>query len=158
MEQNILATLQFNLNGPSPLHFLRRFSKAAGSDYEVHCLSKYLVELTVLDIKLLKYALFLANCPPAYRRYRPSQIAAGAVYVARKMKVDCEPTWNSTLEHYTEMSEEEVLQVAIDMNTLLNRVRLFGWSSLDSLSVPKIEHEGDQEEVQQQQASLGCNH
>eukprot|EP01128_Nolandella_sp_AFSM9_P002787 TRINITY_DN1317_c0_g1_i1.p1 TRINITY_DN1317_c0_g1~~TRINITY_DN1317_c0_g1_i1.p1 ORF type:complete len:208 (+),score=53.74 TRINITY_DN1317_c0_g1_i1:2-625(+) len=107
MEQNILAALQFNLNGPSPLHFLRRFSKAADSDYQLHSLSKYLIELTILDIKLLKY--------------RPSHIAAGAVYIARKMLKSSEPTWNATIEHYTELSEEEVRGVAGDMNILLNK-------------------------------------
>ncbi len=71
MEQSMLGTLGFNLNAPSPLHFLRRYSKAAGSDYQIHTLCKYLIELSIMDIKLLKY--------PA------SKLAAGAVYIARSM-------------------------------------------------------------------------
>jgi hypothetical protein len=55
-EEDLLASLGFNLSFVSPLHFLRRFSKAAGSDYLVHTLCKYIIEITTLDVRLLKYA------------------------------------------------------------------------------------------------------
>eukprot|EP01124_Arcella_intermedia_P024138 TRINITY_DN39_c0_g1_i3.p1 TRINITY_DN39_c0_g1~~TRINITY_DN39_c0_g1_i3.p1 ORF type:complete len:396 (-),score=52.64 TRINITY_DN39_c0_g1_i3:112-1212(-) len=111
MEQQILNTLHFNLLHPSPLHFLRRFSKAAGSDYTIHTLCKYLIELMLLDVRFIKYTA--------------SQIAAGSVYVARMM-TDKAP-WTSTLEHYTTYSLGEVLPVARDMNDFL---KAYGKSSL----------------------------
>jgi len=111
MEQQILNTLQFNLLHPSPLHFLRRFSKAAGSDYTIHTLCKYLIELMLLDVRFIKYT--------------SSQIAAASVYVARMM-TDKAP-WTPTLEHYTTYSLSEVLPVARDMNEFL---KAYGKSSL----------------------------
>lgn len=45
MEIKILNTLEFNLNHPLPLHFLRRNSKAGSADGKVHTLGKYLTEL-----------------------------------------------------------------------------------------------------------------
>jgi cyclin B len=106
MESNILSSLQFNLNAPSPLHFLRRYSKAAASDYTIHTLCKYLIELTVMDMKLLKYP--------------PSSLAAGAVYIARKMTGKA-PLWTPTLAHYTTLSEADVREVALEMNALLKK-------------------------------------
>lgn len=107
MEQSILAALNFNLNAPSPLHFLRRYSKAASSDYPLHTLCKYIIEQTIMDMKLLKYP--------------PSALAAAAVYIARAMATTG-PRWTSTLHHYTELSEEEVHAVALDVNHLLKKV------------------------------------
>lgn len=72
-EEDMLATLKFSVSFISPLHFLRyvisvaflfslltffrRFSKAAQSDYHIHTLCKYIIELSMVDIRLLKYKL-----------------------------------------------------------------------------------------------------
>lgn len=71
-EEDILATLNFSVLFISPLHFLRliffaiassnlffihffrRFSKAAQSDYQIHSLCKYIIEVTMVDIRLLR--------------------------------------------------------------------------------------------------------
>jgi len=106
MEQQILNTLNFNLSIPSSLHFLRRYSKAASSDYEIHTLCKYLIELVLMDMKLLKY--------------NPSHIAASAVYVARAMTHKT-PLWTPTLEHFTTYPESQVLPCAMEINDLLKR-------------------------------------
>jgi len=108
MEQLILNTLHFNLTHPSPLHFLRRYSKAAGSDYNMHTLCKYLIELMLIDVKLMKYT--------------PSQVAAGAVYLARLM-LQKEPLWTVTLEHYSTYPQSHVRGVATDMNELLKKAQ-----------------------------------
>jgi len=106
MEQMMLGALQFELNAPSPLHFLRRYSKASGSDYTLHTLCKFLIELTVLDVKLLKYA--------------PSQIAAAAVYIARAMS-GMTPRWPAMLQRYTTLCEAQVRPVAMEMNAHLKK-------------------------------------
>ncbi|EGG21269.1 cyclin [Cavenderia fasciculata] len=104
MERNILSALQFHLTTTTPLHFLRRFSKAAGSDSRTHSLSKYLTELCMLDSKLLKYL--------------PSMIAAACIYVARRMTNRCGPYWNVTLEYYTCYKESDVIACAHEINLL----------------------------------------
>jgi len=107
-EQIILNTLNFNLTCPSALHFLRRYSKAAGSDYNVHTLCKYLIELVLVDVKML--------------RYLPSEIAAGAVYVARAMTKKS-PLWTPTLHHYSTYSEDHINVVAVEINNLLKKAQ-----------------------------------
>lgn len=49
MECLILEKLDYNLGCPMPLNFLRRYSKVADSDVDVHGLSKYLLEASLLD-------------------------------------------------------------------------------------------------------------
>eukprot|EP01130_Rhizamoeba_saxonica_P015789 TRINITY_DN7139_c0_g1_i1.p1 TRINITY_DN7139_c0_g1~~TRINITY_DN7139_c0_g1_i1.p1 ORF type:complete len:384 (+),score=63.41 TRINITY_DN7139_c0_g1_i1:1418-2569(+) len=104
MEQIFVNAIGFNLTTPYPLHFLRRFSKAAGSNYKVHTLCKFLIELTLIDVKMLKYL--------------PSEIAAASVYIARAM-TGMYPLWNPTLEHYTTYTESDIHSCVIDMNGLL---------------------------------------
>jgi len=106
MEQTLLNTLNFNITHPSSLHFLRRYSKAAGSDYTLHTLCKYLIELMLIDVKLLKYP--------------PSLIAAGSVYLGRAM-TQRSPLWTSTLEHYSTYGEQQVRGCALEMNELLKK-------------------------------------
>ena len=40
---------------PTPIHFLRRFSKAAQADNQTHCLSKYFIELAAINYNLSEY-------------------------------------------------------------------------------------------------------
>lgn len=107
-EQDILATLNFSLKFVSPLHFLRRFSKAADSDYYLHTLCKFIVEISLEETKFLKYL--------------PSEIAMGAVFLARAM-AHVVPIWNPVLAYYTGYSEIEARTVAIDQNNLLKKMQ-----------------------------------
>jgi len=106
MEQTILNTLNFNITHPSALHFLRRYSKAGGSDYTLHTICKYLIEVVLIDVKFLKYP--------------PSLQAAASVYLGRAM-TGKSPLWTSTLEHYSTYSEVQVRESALDMNELLKK-------------------------------------
>jgi len=106
MEQNLLNTLKFNLTHPTPVHFLRRYSKAAGSDYLLHTLCKYLIELSLIDFNLLKFV--------------PSLIAASSVYIGRAMVGKC-PLWTPTLEHYTTYKEAAVRECAGVLNSFLKK-------------------------------------
>ena len=45
MEQQVLKTLNYELCYPTPIHFLRRYSKALDSGPEVHTYAKYLLGL-----------------------------------------------------------------------------------------------------------------
>jgi len=106
MEQTILNTLNFNITHPSSLHFLRRYSKAGGSDYTLHTICKYLIEVVLIDVKFLKYP--------------PSLQAAASVYLGRAMTGKT-PLWTSTLEHYSTYSENVVRECALEMNDLLKK-------------------------------------
>lgn len=68
-ERYLLSTLDFDLSYPNPLHFLRRISKADGYDIQSRTLSKYLIEIQLVEDKLLPF--------------KGSQIAAAAMWLAR---------------------------------------------------------------------------
>eukprot|EP01105_Mastigella_eilhardi_P022932 TRINITY_DN5721_c0_g1_i2.p1 TRINITY_DN5721_c0_g1~~TRINITY_DN5721_c0_g1_i2.p1 ORF type:complete len:402 (-),score=136.97 TRINITY_DN5721_c0_g1_i2:226-1431(-) len=106
MELEVLNTLQFRLNAPSALVFLRRFSKAGRADPQMHTLSKYLTELSIIDYHMLSY--------------KPSQIAAAAAYLSRRIH-GVTPFWNVTLEFYTTYREADIIQCAREMNDLVRR-------------------------------------
>ncbi|EAL69497.1 hypothetical protein DDB_G0275493 [Dictyostelium discoideum AX4] len=107
MERQILSTLQFHMSVATPLHFLRRFSKAAGSDSRTHSLSKYLSELSMVEYRMVQFV--------------PSMIAAASIYVARRMTMKSGPYWNVTLEYYTCYKESEILQCAQELKEVRKR-------------------------------------
>jgi hypothetical protein len=49
MEKAGVRTLTFNFSRPLPLHFLRRYSKAAHALPVHHTMAKYLLELSLVD-------------------------------------------------------------------------------------------------------------
>jgi cyclin B len=106
MEQTVLNTLNFNITHPTPLHFLRRYSKAAGSDYTLHTLCKYLIELVIIDVKFLKF--------------QSSLLAAASVYLGRAMMFKT-PLWMTTVEYYSTYRELEVRECALEMNDFLKK-------------------------------------
>lgn len=56
MEKKILQGLEFNLSKPLPIHFLRRFTKAAGTlGDRQYSASKYFMELASIDYEMTKY-------------------------------------------------------------------------------------------------------
>jgi cyclin B len=56
MELRIFKALDFNLSKPLPIHFLRRYTKAAGNlDERKYMASKYFLELASIDYELTKY-------------------------------------------------------------------------------------------------------
>lgn len=68
-ERFILATLNYDLSYPNPMNFLRRISKADNYDIQSRTVGKYLMEISLLDHRLMAY--------------RPSHIAAAAMYLSR---------------------------------------------------------------------------
>lgn len=117
IERILLNTLGFNLCLPSPLIFLRRYSKAAGSDSTTHTLSKYLTELSCLDYSLLQFS--------------DSKVAAAAVFLARRMR-GISPTWDRCLEYYTEYAVEDLLDCASALNAVFFREASAGTGALFS--------------------------
>jgi G2/mitotic-specific cyclin 2 len=70
-ERYVLQVLDFNLQYPSPMSFLRRCSKAEQYDVQTRTLAKYLMEISLVDHQFLVFT--------------PSLVAASGIYLARKM-------------------------------------------------------------------------
>lgn len=68
-ERFILSTLNYDLSYPNPMNFLRRISKADNYDIQSRTIGKYLMEISLLDHRFMMY--------------RPSHVAAAAMYLAR---------------------------------------------------------------------------
>eukprot|EP01116_Phalansterium_solitarium_P012170 TRINITY_DN2820_c0_g2_i1.p1 TRINITY_DN2820_c0_g2~~TRINITY_DN2820_c0_g2_i1.p1 ORF type:complete len:419 (+),score=174.31 TRINITY_DN2820_c0_g2_i1:33-1259(+) len=126
MERLILVTLEFNLAVATPLHFLRRFSKAARSDSRIHTLSKYISELSLVEYGMLEFL--------------PSHVAAAAVYIARKMTVaDTEPvTWTKSLHKHSQYSEEQIMPCVLALNELVQNAKLKYKATHRKYACPKL--------------------
>jgi G2/mitotic-specific cyclin 2 len=70
-ERYLLHIIDFDLSYPNPMNFLRRISKA--DDYDIHTrtIAKYLIEISLVDDRFLKYP--------------PSRVAAAGMYLSRQM-------------------------------------------------------------------------
>ena len=68
-ERFVLAALNYDLSYPNPMNFLRRISKADNYDIQTRTLGKYLLEISLLDHRFMKY--------------KPSHVAAASMYLAR---------------------------------------------------------------------------
>ncbi|CUM57028.1 uncharacterized protein AC631_03693 [Debaryomyces fabryi] len=85
-EKYILTILNFDLNYPNPMNFLRRISKADDYDVQSRTLGKYLLEITIIDYKFIGML--------------PSLCSASAMYIARLI-LGKSPVWNGNLIHYS---------------------------------------------------------
>lgn len=102
MERQIVRVLDFHLGKPLPTHFLRRFSKAAKAADKNHLVAKYLIELASIDY--------------GTAHYKPSEIAAAALYISLYLfpvvSNGADPkVWTKTLEHYTHYTVEQLTPV-----------------------------------------------
>lgn len=96
MEETILKTLEYNITIPSAHAFLVRFLKAAHADKKIVQLSCYVLDGTLQSYNLLHYL--------------PSQLAAAAVFIARRTVG--RNSWSPTLLKYADYREEDVAPVA----------------------------------------------
>ncbi|VEU43022.1 unnamed protein product [Pseudo-nitzschia multistriata] len=108
MEEKILKTLNYNVTVPTPHTFLIRFLKAAHADTLMAQLACFLLDGTLLSLEKL-------TC-----LWRPSQLAAAAILLARRHLG--RHNWSPTLVSYSYYREEDVLPVARAL--LKNKERL----------------------------------
>ncbi|KAJ7325432.1 cyclin-like protein, partial [Mycena albidolilacea] len=103
-EQNVLRTLGWDLSYPSPIHWLRRVSKAERYQTQTRQLGKYLAEIVLVEERLV-------GTPP-------SLLAAAAMWLVRLAlgEGDWLPRayvlWTPTLAHYATYAEAELLPAA----------------------------------------------
>jgi len=95
MELDIFQTLEYNIGQPMSISFLRRFSGAGGVDARQHALSKYLLELALVDYDLMSFM--------------PSVVAAGALNLSIKLIGGEE--WSDLLTHYSQYSNSDLKHV-----------------------------------------------
>jgi hypothetical protein len=96
MEEKILKTLEYNITIPSAHAFLVRFLKAAHADKCIMQLSCFILDGTLQSYNLLHYL--------------PSQLAAAAVFIARRTVG--RNSWSPTLLKYTKYREEDIMPIA----------------------------------------------
>uniref|UniRef100_A0A7S4AAP4 Cyclin N-terminal domain-containing protein n=1 Tax=Pseudo-nitzschia australis TaxID=44445 RepID=A0A7S4AAP4_9STRA len=96
MEEQILKTLEYNITIPSAHAFLVRYLKAAHADKRIVQLSCFILDGTLQSYNLLHYL--------------PSQLAAAAVFIARRTVG--RNSWSPTLLRYAVYREEEIAPVA----------------------------------------------
>ena len=84
-EKFILKTLEFNLNYPNPMNFLRRISKADDYDIQSRTLAKFLLEISLVDFRFIGIL--------------PSLCAAAAMFLSRKMLG--KGRWDGNLIYYS---------------------------------------------------------
>ncbi|TGZ79733.1 A/B/D/E cyclin [Ascodesmis nigricans] len=94
-ERYILATLDYNLSYPNPMNFLRRISKADEYDFQTRTFAKYLMEISLVDHRFLKYP--------------PSRVAAAAMYMSRLILNRGE--WHNNMVYYSDYTEEQIIPV-----------------------------------------------
>ncbi|KAL5225850.1 hypothetical protein ABZP36_012489 [Zizania latifolia] len=94
MERMIVNTLQFDMSVPTPYCFMRRFLKAAQSDKKLELLSFFIIELSLVEYEMLKF--------------RPSMLAAAAVYTAQ-CTISGFKSWNKCCELHTKYTEEQLM-------------------------------------------------
>ncbi|KAH9654832.1 Cyclin-B2-3 [Citrus sinensis] len=103
MEKLLLNTLQFNMSVPTPYVFMRRFLKAAQSDKKLELLAFFIVELCLVEYKMLKFP--------------PSLLAAAAIYTAQCSLYQLKQ-WTKTSEWLTNYPEDQLLECSRLMVTL----------------------------------------
>ncbi|KAL7523974.1 hypothetical protein ACHAXR_001715, partial [Thalassiosira sp. AJA248-18] len=96
METAILKALEYRISLPTAHSFLVRYLQAGHADTKIVHLSYFILDGTLQSYYLL--------------RFLPSQLAAAAVFIARKT-VGRDP-WSPTLLKYAQYHEEDVLPVA----------------------------------------------
>ncbi|XP_017025447.1 G2/mitotic-specific cyclin-B-like [Drosophila kikkawai] len=106
MELQILKAIDFSLSRPLPIHFLRRYSKAAGATNEQHVMAKYFIELAALTYDLASY--------------RPSEIAAASMFLSlnllngnhREATGFNDQHWSATLSFYSRYSASDLRPIS----------------------------------------------
>ena len=91
----------------SSFRLVERYCKLVQADDTISNLSHYLVELPLIEYKMLKFT--------------PSMVAAGAVYLAMKI-LKRENPWNHDLKEETQYTEQQIRPCAKDLCILLQGI------------------------------------
>lgn len=106
MEVCILTALDFKICRPTPVIFLERYQFVNGCTEAQKDLALYLLELTLVDYKMVKYA--------------PSHLAAAAVLLSNKL-IRRQPCWSHANVKHTTLTEQMLKECAKEMCCLLEQ-------------------------------------
>uniref|UniRef100_A0A1A9WDZ9 Cyclin N-terminal domain-containing protein n=1 Tax=Glossina brevipalpis TaxID=37001 RepID=A0A1A9WDZ9_9MUSC len=106
MEMKIFKALDFKLTRPLPINFLCRFLKAAGANELQGAMSKYFVDLTMIEYDMA--------------HYKPSEISAAAVFLSLNILNGnygwpngfTDSYWTATLQWYSKYPVEHIKPIA----------------------------------------------
>ncbi len=118
MEIKILSALDYVLGRPLPIHFLRRFSKAANVCANTHNLAKYILEVGMLQEKFSSVA-------PSLQAAAASLVAVWLMKLSDNetdSDVNVENLWTSNLAYYSGYTLEEVTPIAEKYAIILKTV------------------------------------
>ena len=104
MEKDVLRELEYCVTAPSILRFLERYAHIAQLDTKHFLLGRYLIELTLVEYRML--------------RYTPSLIASAVVYLTNKI-MKRELPWSQQLIEHTRYRDSELKGCAKDLCMLL---------------------------------------
>jgi hypothetical protein len=124
MEHKILGCLNFEVTHPSAFRQVERYTKLASNEDQFVNLARYLIELPLIEYKML--------------RYTPSMIAAAAVYLTMKILKRDSP-WNDHLKEETQYNEQQVRPCAKDLCILLQGIEKCSLQAVrKKFSLPKF--------------------
>jgi hypothetical protein len=104
MESKIISALEFKLTATSSNRFLERFLLINESHEKIVSLSKYLIELSLVEYKMLKYI--------------PSLLASAALYLSNKI-FKKNQSWSDALAEHTSYTELDLRTCAKDLCLLM---------------------------------------
>ena len=105
MEGQLLNVLEFKLTFPTHFVFLTRWLRVANADKRQKLFASYCVE------RMLQEYSFL--------RYKPSMIAAAALYLATEVIPGSQPAWTSLLEKHTSYSAGDLESCVREMRDII---------------------------------------
>ncbi|KRW98108.1 Cyclin-like protein [Pseudocohnilembus persalinus] len=108
MEGQIIEKLDFNLISVSPLRFLDYYTKQIKMDEKNYMLCRYLIEMTLIELKMAKY--------------KPSMIACASIYLVHKIRKNSQPWNEAQMQKNTLYCEQEIRPCAKDLCTLLQTI------------------------------------
>ena len=109
MEYKMLTTLNFNITTPSSYRFLERINKLSPhADERVFNLSRYLIELSLVEYRMLKH--------------HPSMLASAASFLSMKILKKEHSQWTDKLREATLFTEQQIRQWAKDLWILLQNI------------------------------------
>lgn len=106
MEGNILSVLEFSLTFTSSLIYLDRYANLLNYDEKTLNLGKYLLELSMIEYKMISYSQSLLAC--------------SAIYLINKMKKN--EIWPESIARSSNYAENELKQCSKEMFLILQNV------------------------------------
>ena len=95
MEKSILSLLNYNVNKPHMLGFLRYYTTVSDATATEHAMAKYIIECSLLQVELSSVY--------------PSLRAAAALQLAKQLcSMAATPTWPAVLVHHSTYKEAQL--------------------------------------------------